>query len=712
VLSVDDAHCCDDASVELLRRVARMMARRPWLLVVSGRTVPVVLDELASARLILGPIAVDAATELVLLDDVGQTLPPHVVRGVVARADGNPLFLRTLSAVAAAAGSDTGLPETLEELLTAQIDELAPALRRTLRVAAVLGMRFEESLVAELLGDSVHDGTWHDLADFIDVEQAGTCRFRTALARDAAYEGLPYRTRVDLHRRAGDLLRARAGSEADELAEPLSLHYFAGQRFADAWRYARIAADRARHAFANAEALTLYERARAAARKLPDLPTADVADVLESLADMHARLLAIEPAVAAYREARRLTPADDVLRRARLALRAGLVVAHGGAPDRFNRWMSLAQRELGAGDPDNPELGELDARIWVERAYLQFNLGRDARATTMCERAIALAERLGVGAVIGRGLHLLDLLDVRGGRGSDEARMQRVLALFVRAGDLSRQGGTWNHLGLTAYFRGEWGRAVGCYREAQQLFERCGYEWAAAMAAANVGEILLDQGRLDEAEPLVAAALRVCRVSGAPTDVGFTAALLGTLYARKGRHLDATELLSEAGASYAVTGERFELVDVDLRAAEALLLTGRTVAAGQRLAGAAERLLEAAAAAGVPTGTGGQLPMTPLTARLLRLEGVATQQLGETDVGVAQLRESLAVARRRRSQHDLLLALASLRDADAVAAHEAAELEAIALDLGITWLPTPPRRMADPGEIVVPAQRTTRQERV
>ncbi|HET7529322.1 MAG TPA: adenylate/guanylate cyclase domain-containing protein, partial [Mycobacteriales bacterium] len=460
VLVVDDVHAVDDASAELLAGLVTEAAARPWLVLLAGRALPSALPADDVRSMLLGGLSADEARELVLDTPGGERMPPHVVRAIVERSEGNPLFLRELATAAASADEGGELPSTLEELLASQIDDLPPQPRQLLRTVSVLGTRFDPELVRQLLDGRPEDSQWAALDHFLVRHADGSRRFRSTLARDAAYEGLPFRRRVDLHGRAATALRARAG---DDAAEALSLHCLAAQRFADAWRYSRLAGDRARRVYANAEALTFYERARAAARRLPDLPPAEVAGLHEAIGDVHARLAELEPATDAYREARRRAPREDGVTRARVALSAGIVAERAGAMARASRWMSMAYADLTATARNDDAPTELEGRIWVERAFLRHNAGRVREAEELCNRAIDCAQRTGADDVLGRALHLLDLVELAAGRPGDEGRVEQARDLFERAGDLPRQAGAWNHLGMRAYFRGDWDDALDRY---------------------------------------------------------------------------------------------------------------------------------------------------------------------------------------------------------------------------------------------------------
>ncbi|HET6908078.1 MAG TPA: adenylate/guanylate cyclase domain-containing protein [Mycobacteriales bacterium] len=656
---VDDVQHADDASASLLTRLMQESVRRPWLVLVVGRELPSSLATSAGHVIDVPPLMDEDATELVLDFPRGLELAPYVVRALIRRSEGNPLFLRELIGSVGAADVDE-LPGSLEELLSAQIDALSPNHRRLLRAVSVLGVRFHELMAAEIVGTEISDDDWRALDQFLARHADGSRRFRTSLARDTAYEGLPFRSRAVLHGRAASVVRAHSGG-SDEAAAELCVHYLAAQEFAEAWHFGRVAGARARESYANAEALASFERAWSAAKALPDLPAEAIVDVLESIGDMRARLGELEAAVASYRAARRRVARGDSVRRSQLALAAALAAHHVGATPRLLRWLSLAERELSAHNArDESDAGQIAARIYVERANANFMLGRDRVAQKLCFRSAELAESVSASEVLGRALHLLDLLELRAGGHGDTSRMQRALKMFETTGNLSRQAMIWNHVGLAAYYRSDWQHSVDCYEQARQLFNRCGDEWGSAIAAANIAEIQIDQGHLEAAEPLLMSAVRAWRVFGAASEIGFGARLLGSLYARQRRDDQAEEFFSEAAAAYATTGERFDLIELELRLAEWHTLRGDAAAARTQLTSTTAELTRVARSAGLDSTD--SLPDTPSTPLLLRLMSLTDRLEGDAVAAEKHARESLAFARRRESPHDVLLAIQVLED--------------------------------------------------
>ncbi len=162
-------------------------------------------------------------------------------------------------------GSLESLPDSIESMIAGQIDRLAATDRTILRYASVLGTSFDPALLAAAVREDVDIDAeaWSRLGDLVQEESTGNLRFRNTLIRDAAYEGLPYRRRRDLHARVGETIEARAGVSLDEEVGALALHYFEAQRWDKAWTFCRMAGDRAMSIYANIEATKAYERALA-----------------------------------------------------------------------------------------------------------------------------------------------------------------------------------------------------------------------------------------------------------------------------------------------------------------------------------------------------------------------------------------------------------------------------------------------------------------
>ncbi|MDX6720846.1 MAG: hypothetical protein QOJ63_3100, partial [Solirubrobacteraceae bacterium] len=641
LLLVEDAHWLDDASSELLRTVLRRARERGWAVLVTRRPSPDGLTELPGVwtRIELEPLPAQAARALVRAGEE-TLLTPHVTTALVERAHGNPFFLRELSAAARAGADLDELPETVEALMIARIDTLAPADRRLLRRAAVLGMRFPLPWLTGMLDSDA--GTLQAglqrLGDFLDVE-SDRVRFRHALQREAAYEALPYEQRRLLHARAGDLIEQGLGAAAREKADILGQHFLRAHDHERAWLYGRIAAEQARDRFAYADAAQLFHRALEAAQALR-LEPEQRAEVWEAIGEAHARTGELALADQAFTQARRLV-VDD-LREAELLLRHGEIAAEAGHLSRAVRWVLRALRLLEGRDDRIATARRAHARSAL--AAIRVNQGRFKAAVALCRQAIDEAQLAGADAALGRAYYVLDSALVESG-GTGEARYStRALEIYRRLGDLRRESAVLNNLGAFAYWEGRWDDAVTLYRMSGETSARAGGVADAAFGDCNIGELRSDQGRLVEAEERLRSALDTWRATDDDYGVALALSLLGRLAGRDGRVAEGERLLADALARFRALRLSQEIQRVRVLALENIVL-GEL--AERALASADELVAELVG--------GGRF-----AASLQRLRGLALAQLGKLDAARAALDASLELARELGEPFELALSLDAL----------------------------------------------------
>jgi class 3 adenylate cyclase/tetratricopeptide (TPR) repeat protein len=678
VLAVEDVQLADEASVGVLSRLLEEVPGRPWLVVITGRTQKPLQppDSAELLRLELGPLSASAAE--ILLHDATRRAPlaPHQLAAIAERGAGNPLFLRELAAVAGRSEDDRLLPESIEDVIGAQIDLLAAADKSTLRAAAVAGMSFEEELLAEVLGRPLDAGVWERLRDFVSAEAPSTFRFRHGLLRDGAYEGLPYARRRQLHSQLADALERRAAGRPQAEAAQLALHYFHAQRYPAASYYARIAAERAAAVYANAEAAGFLATALDAAKRAGQ-SAAEVFRLAEALGDIRYRLGDFRAADHAFAEARRSIDGDPVAF-ARLCEKTALVVARTSGVSSALRWTARGREALAGLTDANAE--RQDALLLRARTLLRYRQGRYAEAATTAAEAIAVAQRCGARDVVARALYLLDAADVARGRYRGEPWAERALVIFKELGDLSWQAQALNALGNRAYFEGRWDDALDNYRQAGEAFERAGDRWNAAITACNTAEILSNQGRYAEADDAARPAERVLRASGAPSEMAFVATVLGRTAARRGQAEEALRLLETARTDYLKAGEQTGVVTTEISIAEALLYAGEAEEA-------LTRADDVAASSHVRLGDAN-------ASALARVRGYALALVGRAVSAQEAIDESLRAARQRGDRYDealstdALIRLAEIRgqsaDPDLVASRDE-----LFRSLGIHAVPAP-----------------------
>jgi tetratricopeptide (TPR) repeat protein len=648
----DDAHWMDEASADLLRRLSGEVPSLPWVVVVGRRDSDQGFSAPAAPHVeTLRPEPLDAAaaSELVEAETEENPLAPHEISALAQRSGGNPLFLLELLAAARDVGDIEGLPDTVEALITARIDRLPAREKTVLKRLSVLGLRFHGELARAVIPPEVasadEDDAWERLEEFIAPDGPDAFRFRQTLIRDAAYDGLPFRVRQSLHALVGETIERAAGDEIEESAEILSLHFYYARRFDQAWRYSRVAADRAVAIYANIEAAEFYERAIDSSKRLEKSDSLEIASIYESLGDVRKRMGEFPRATQAYAYARRIFDTDAIATARLMLKQAGVRQASGRFSDAI-RWIRKVDRALAGRE--GADAASQRAQTAVAYASVRKDQGRQSDVIKWCLKAIAEAEAAEDKDALAHAYTLLESAFVNLGMWEKAVYSGQALGLYEDLGDLWGQGVVLNNSGARAYFEGRWNEAINLYERGREAWEKIGDAVSAAIGTVNAGEILSDQGRLDEAEANFRKAARVWKAAGDRASVAYATSNLGRLAYRRGDCDAAAELLEEARSEFSATGAEADAMEAEARLAECYLYAGRFDDALKL----AEDLLARTKAETETTG--------PLTPMLFRLQGSAL--VGRKDLSQAHeaLERSLAIARDRNARYDVALALGAL----------------------------------------------------
>jgi tetratricopeptide (TPR) repeat protein len=647
VFVFNDVQFMDEATVAFVRRLATDTRTRPWLMIVTRRAEsdPVLPEDEHITTLALTPLTGVDADALIMQTTEDLPLPPHRIRQLVERAGGNPLFLQQLVAGVRAGADLDDLPDSVEGVIAARIDRLPRRRRRWLRAASVLGMTVDPAVLAALLADTdLGDESEDGLEEFVVRTDDAQLRFAHHLIRLTAYEGLSYRRRTELHAKAAEALEQILGERAEQQAALLSLHCLQGERFAEAWRYARLAGDQARHSFAAAEAAECYRRAVRAAGVIGSIADEEVADVLEALAEVSSGLGEMTEAQRALRQARGLARTDPH-RLARLRMKTATLVHQMGRHNDALRWVSRGRSLLRTSDVAEDlsllaELADLGAQI-------RYNKGAYRTAMSWARRAVDEAQRAGDEVTETRSLGMHSLLAALNGLPWDEARVRGALALYDRIGDLRGKARASNIFAMCAYFEGRWDTALDYYAQAEDAFRQIGRDHDAAGASANRAEILIQQGRAQEAQHILTSAVRVLLAAHASAYLAFALNLYGRVAVALGQFDLAMDRFGEARELALQMEDVDESVTSDALAAECLLRAGQPDEALQFVEQTRHRA----------TAVGEGATADPL---LCRVRGEALFALGSADDAIDSLRTALQTSRERGAHSEVQTTLSAL----------------------------------------------------
>jgi tetratricopeptide (TPR) repeat protein len=169
------------------------------------------------------------------------------------------------------------VPATVQAILAARIDRLAPEAKRLLQAAAVIGPDVPLPLllaIADASEPQVRTELTHlQAAEFLyetrlfpDLEYT----FKHALTHEVAYQGLLHDRKRALHARITEAIEGLAPERGAEQVERLAHHAVRGELWAKAVGYLRQAGLRAMARGANREAIPHLDQALGALRHLPE----------------------------------------------------------------------------------------------------------------------------------------------------------------------------------------------------------------------------------------------------------------------------------------------------------------------------------------------------------------------------------------------------------------------------------------------------------
>jgi class 3 adenylate cyclase/predicted ATPase len=574
VFVAEDMQWADDASAHLLGRMALAAQSHPWLLISVRREDEGGFVTALGEHVPIEPLPDDVVRALAISATEAAPLRPHEIDLVVTRANGSPLFVGELITAAQELGSFDAVPASLQGTLAAQVDALDPLSKRMLSYASVLGRSFRRTVVEELLrheGLELDEATLGQLSRFIEADGPLRFRFKNGLVCDVVYDGLAYRARARLHQAAGEAFEALSTGDDTEAAM-LSLHFSNAGDHERAYRYASAAAERAHRAYAASEAVVHYERAIEAARRIDGVGDDELRRLLVALGDARQHAGLFESALEAYSRAAK-TAGDNLVARAEIHLRRARVRERAGSYS-----LALGEtsrgRKIVAAAADSEAKDPVHARLLAYSAIVRSRQSHAEQARRMGMTAAELAERCGEQAALARAYHAIFLAEVLLGGEGKAVWAQRALELYEAVGDLEGQADMANNLGVIAYFDNRWDETIERYRQAIEADRSIGNLLDAAMSEANIGEVLVNQGRLEEAEPLLRNAVRVLRAS----DYGaapFVEMHLGRLLTARGEFEEAERLLRAGVEQWQASGRAASAYETSINLADCLVRSGR-----------------------------------------------------------------------------------------------------------------------------------------
>jgi tetratricopeptide (TPR) repeat protein len=187
----------------------------------------------------------------------------EVVRSLV---DQGAVEFRDGSFRATARIQDVAIPGTVQEVVMARVDRLAPEKKHLLQIASVVGETFLREILVGVEGEAALDARLRALeeAEFVvpsDRQQGVEYAFKHPLIREVTYDGILHARREELHLTVAKAIEARLPEDLSGFSAMLAYHFSLGRDVVRAEEYVFRAGDEAARSAASSEALQFFRQA-------------------------------------------------------------------------------------------------------------------------------------------------------------------------------------------------------------------------------------------------------------------------------------------------------------------------------------------------------------------------------------------------------------------------------------------------------------------
>lgn len=435
LLILEDLHWGDSSTLDLISALARQRAPARIMLLatyrpseVAGSSFP--LDALKrdlvvrhlGREIVLPPLTYAEIAQYLAEGQSPATVPEELTSLLHRQTEGNPLFMIAVLEQMLEAGlveHDQGgwrlrcpaseiavqVPETLRQMIEAQIERLSVPEQRVLEVAAIAGMTFVAAIMAATA--NLDPVSFDDCCDALarrsyilrlagtqelpDGEVVQRHEFAHALYREVLYERQSPARRAMLHRRAAERMAELFAASLDGVAPELAHHFELGADWTRAVKYLRRVAEVAGKHGATLRAKVNLEHALTLAAKLPQRERVEAeVGILDALIGVSRALLspALGDTVMLLRERAAKYGLIDV------EVRALVEMAYPLAWSSSQRSLEVMDQALRLSERQRDPLmyAQSRARCMVRRILVR---GWDAEDAEACRAALADIRRLG-----------------------------------------------------------------------------------------------------------------------------------------------------------------------------------------------------------------------------------------------------------------------------------------------------------------------------
>jgi class 3 adenylate cyclase/tetratricopeptide (TPR) repeat protein len=519
VLVLEDLHWVDKISEEFLGFLAENIGDTRILMLATYRPGyrPPWIDKSYAGQVPVQPLSRDDSIDVVRSVLRVERIIELATEEIVAKADGNPLFLEQLTLHAGEAKdlrSGLMVPDTIHDVVMARIDRLPNVLKQLLQMTSVTGREFSLRLLSAVWrGAGPLENLLRELSrlEFIYERVAGdgvVYVFRHALTQETAYGSLLERHRRAYHADIAHAIEELYEGRTEEVAELLALHFGRSEEAEKAVDYAILAADRAQRRWANNEALTYFGDAFRCLDLMPDTET------------------------------NRLRRVDAVLKQADVKYALGQYTDHLQALEKIRDIVEQT------GDP----LRRATWHYWTGFLH-SLTGGRPEVAIEHCREAVKIASTDGLEEIDAFASSCLAQVYVTAGKPREAVEAgERAVSSFEARGDLWWAARTFWFLSIAANALGDWEASLNYCRRGLEhgvVLSELRFKSVQAVGWWRMGSTYIQQGNLERGLQCCDEAFALTPI---PRDAVMAKAACGYAEIKAGRVDAGIAGLSEAAA--------------------------------------------------------------------------------------------------------------------------------------------------------------------
>jgi class 3 adenylate cyclase/predicted ATPase len=511
---------------------------------------------------------------------------------ILAKTEGTPFFMEEVVQTLVEDGTLTGdrghytltqsvttlqLPTTVQGVLAARIDRLAPDEKALLQQLAVIGREFPLSLVKQviaqpedhlyrLLSSLQHKEFLYEQPAFPEVEYL----FKHALTQEVAYNSVLIERRKILHEQTGHAIEQLYHDRLDEHYSELAHHYQRSGNTEKAVEYLQKSGQQAVQRSANEEAISYLTTAVELLATLPHTRARARQDltlhITLGMLLLVSRSLASPDVPATYGRARELCQQLGETRelfRVLFGLR-GFHLMRGeffAAHELGVQLLGLAQQEQ--------DIVSMAEAYWT-LGQISFHLGKFSEAQVALEQSLSVCSSqsyhaegfLGIAPeVFGLSIVAWVLWQL----GYPEQALRKSMAAQTVAQERSHPRGlaaAWGLGSITRQFRRDKAQTQACAETAIMLSREHGMPVGIGTGTVLQGWALAEQGQHEEGIALISQGMAIYQAIGAGYYRSYQLALLAEAYGKAGQVEEGLFTLAEALTVIENTGERFYEAEV------------------------------------------------------------------------------------------------------------------------------------------------------